>query len=65
MAIFRVIWEIDLDADTAQAAAEEAERVMRRPIDPADALQARCYEAYPAGMPGETVFIDLANPMED
>lgn len=62
---YRVIWEIDIEADSHEDAARDAETIMRRPIDYTDSLQARVYRVYPNGGKGEMRFIDLANMSED
>lgn len=62
---YRVIWEIDMEADSYEDAARDAETIMRRPVDYTDELQARVYRVYPHGQKGETRFIDLANIAED
>lgn len=54
---YRVVWKIDLDAETAREAAEEALRIMRDPEGIATVFQ--IFEARPTGhLPG--VVVDLS-----
>jgi hypothetical protein len=51
---YRVVWEIDIEADSPREAAAEALRIQRDPQS-----IATVFEVMPEGQPGETQFFDL------
>lgn len=61
MPLYRVTWEIDVEADSPREAAMQAMQMMPRDLsDPEDG--ATVFEVATFDKPMETVFIDLADP---
>jgi hypothetical protein len=59
--LYRVTWEIDIDAESPREAAMQAMQMMPRDLnDPDDG--ATVFSVHPDQRPKDAVFIDLAEP---